>query len=120
MLYMVSYHHPAIEDVTVEGILYAFADPVRLQIYLEIAEADCPQICASFLNMKGKALPKSTLSQHFKILRAAGLIKSERSGVTLKNTTRCAELRARFGPLIESILTAYKDQHAKARKRRSK
>lgn len=112
--------HPAIQDVTVEGILYALSDPVRVQIYMDIAKAECPQTCSKFLSVKGKALPKSTLSQHFKILREAGLIRSERKGVEMHNTTRCAELKARFGPLVLNILEAYKTQdRSRAKSRRS-
>lgn len=54
-----------------------------------------------------RAIPKSTLSLHFKILRDAGLIRSERKGVELQNNARTAELRARFGGLVEQILAAY-------------
>jgi len=56
-------------------------------------------------------LPKSTLSQHFRILREAGLIRSERKGVELINTTRCEELKERFGPMILAIVEAYAKQH---------
>jgi DNA-binding transcriptional ArsR family regulator len=100
-------HHPAANDISVEGILYALADPVRLQIFAEIQGADCPQICSNFLVVDKKELPKSTLSQHFKILREAGLIRSERKGVEMHNTTRCDELKERFGPMIRAILGAY-------------
>lgn len=102
--------HPSIDEITVEGILHALSDRVRMQIYMEIAAADCPQICSSFLSVRGKELPKSTLSQHFKILREAGLIHSERRGVELHNVTRCSELKSRFGNLIGSIIEAYKKQ----------
>jgi DNA-binding transcriptional ArsR family regulator len=34
-------------------------------------------------------IPKSSLSQHFKALREAGLIRSERHGVEMRNTSRC-------------------------------
>jgi DNA-binding transcriptional ArsR family regulator len=61
--------------------------------------------------LAGTALPKSTLSQHFKILREAGLIRSERKGVELQNSPRCDELRPRFGPMIEAILHAYAAQN---------
>jgi DNA-binding transcriptional ArsR family regulator len=40
------------------------------------------------------------MSQHFKILREAGLIRSERRGVELKNSTRCHELKKKYGPMI--------------------
>jgi DNA-binding transcriptional ArsR family regulator len=102
--------HPALEAVTVEGILYALSDPIRVGIYINLARAECPQICASFREQAGGSLPKSTLSQHFRILREAGLIRSERKGVELHNVTRCAELRARFGELVPSIIAAYQQQ----------
>ena len=111
--------HPATEDITLEGILYALSDPVRLEIYMGIASADCSQICSVFLTVKGKDLPKSTLSQHFKILREAGLIRSERQGVELHNTTRCEELQKRFGPLVKNIIEAYITQE-KFRKKTKK
>ena len=102
--------HPRISDITVEGILYALADPVRVQIYMSIAAAECPQKCANFSKVNNKDLPKSSLSQHFKILREAGLIKSVRKGVEMQNTTRCAELKEKFGNLIMSIIEAYRAQ----------
>ena len=113
-------HHPAAKDVSVEGILYALADPVRLQIFAQIRAADCAQICSRFLVVGKKELPKSTLSQHFKILREAGLIRSERKGVEMHNTTRCAELRERFGPMLRAILEAYLPEKKKTRPRKRK
>ena len=106
------------KDVSVEGILHAFSDPIRVMIYAEIAMAECPQMCSNFLKLKGKDLPKSTLSQHFKILRDAGLIRSVKQGVTLHNTTRCDELRERFGPLVKNILEAYASQDKKRKPKR--
>ncbi len=113
-------HHPSMKDVTVEGILYALSDPVRIQIYMDIASAECPQTCSTFLKVKGKDLPKSTLSQHFKILREAGLIISERKGVELRNVTRCKELSERFGPLVKSIIEAYLIQQQGAKRKAKK
>lgn len=111
--------HPNVDDVTVEGLLYALTDPVRLEIYMEIAAAECPQSCSQFLRVKGRDLPKSTLSQHFKVLRECGLIRSERKGVELLNTTRCKELRPKFGDLIKAIMDAYIAQE-KFRKKSSR
>ena len=67
----------------------------------------CPQSCSNFLKGSDKAIPKSTLLQHFKILREAGLIRSERHGVELQNLSRCTELEGRFPDLIRAILTAH-------------
>ncbi len=113
-------YHPDISEVTVEGILYALSDPVRAQIYLQVASAECPQICTNFLQVKGRTLAKSTVSQHFKTLREAGLMRSERKGVELHNTTRCVELTARFGPLVKDILAAYQIQQQSKRKAKPK
>jgi DNA-binding transcriptional ArsR family regulator len=99
--------HPSIEEVTVEGILHALSDPVRVAMYADIVAQECPQSCSNFLKVSDKAIPKSTLSQHFKILREAGLIRSERHGVELQNVSRCTELERRFPGLIRAIVTAH-------------
>lgn len=106
-------YHPSVNDITVEGVLYALSDPVRVQIYIEIVRAECPQTCSNFLKIDNRTLPKSTLSQHFKILREAGLIRSERKGVEMLNSTRCQDLKDRFGNMVSSIIDAYRDQFAK-------
>src|SRR6202047_977247 len=102
--------HPSIEDVTVEAILHALSDPVRVAIYAQIAGASCPQTCSNFVNISEKTIPKSTLSQHFKALRESGLIRGERQGVEMRNTSRCAEIDERFPGLIMAIIMAHKVQ----------
>jgi DNA-binding transcriptional ArsR family regulator len=102
--------HPSIEDVTVEAILHALSDPVRVAIFSQIVGASCPQICSNFSNISDKAIPKSTLSQHFKGLREAGLIRGERQGVEMHNTSRCAEIEKRFPGLIVAIVKAHNIQ----------
>src|SRR6266576_1213839 len=104
--------HPSIEEVTVEGILHALSDPVRVAMYADIVAQECPQNCSNFLTVSDKAIPKSTLSQHFKILREAGLIRSERHGVEMNNISRCTELEQRFPGLIRAIVTAHAIQSA--------
>jgi DNA-binding transcriptional ArsR family regulator len=99
--------HPSVEDVTVEAILHALSDPVRVAIYADIVGSACSQNCSSFLSVSNKTIPKSTLSQHFKALREAGLIRSERRGVEMHNTSRCAELEKRFPGLITAIVNAH-------------
>lgn len=102
--------HPSIEDVTVETILHTLSDPVRAAIYMNIAASDCPQVCSSFLRVSEKDIPKSTLSQHFKALRDAGLIRGERRGVEMHNVSRCDEVNKRFPGLIPAIINAHKVQ----------
>ena len=102
--------HPSIDDVTVEAILHALSDPVRAAIYGDIAGAGCPQKCSNFIRVSEHAIPKSTLSQHFKALREAGLIRGERQGVEMRNTSRCAEIEKRFPGLITAILQSFNIQ----------
>ena len=104
--------HPSIADVSVEGILHALCDPVRVAIFSEIAGSGCSHNCSNFLNINQRSVPKSTLSQHFKALREAGLIRSERRGVELHNTSRCGEIEKRFPGLISAIVSAHKIQSA--------
>ncbi len=102
--------HPAIEEVTVEGLLHALSDPLRVAIFTDIAGTGCGQNCSNYLSVGDKNIPKSTLSQHFKVLREAGLIRGERIGVEMHNTSRCLELDKRFPGLIASIINAHKVQ----------
>ena len=110
------------EDITVEGLLYALSDPVRVAIYADIATQGCTQKCSNFLNVLNKPIPKSTLSQHFRILRENGLIRGERHGVEMRNTARCPEINERFPGLLSAILNAHAVQlaDAKPKKRVSK
>ena|SRR5215471_11834078 len=107
--------HPSIEDITVEGILHALSDPVRVAIFTAISASDCPQNCSDFLQVSEKIIPKSTLSQHFKILREAGLIRGERRGVEMHNVSRCVEIDKRFPGLIAAIINAHKIQSDRER-----
>jgi DNA-binding transcriptional ArsR family regulator len=115
--------HPSIEDVTVEGILHALSDPVRVAIFAQIVASGCPQNCSGFAEISEKSIPKSTLSQHFKALREAGLIRGERIGVEMRNTSRCAEIEKRFPGLLMAIMKAHQVQSAedvRGRKRKSR
>jgi len=118
--------HPSIVDVTLEGILHALADPVRAAIYADLAARDGAATCSAFVNVVDREIPKSTLSQHFRALREAGLIRSERAGVEMRSHTRCKEIEQRFPGLISSIMNAYaiesgeKSRAAKRKARKSR
>lgn len=107
--------HPSTDEITVEGILHALSDPVRMEIFMQLAASECARNCSTFLNVKSAPLPKSTLSLHFRILREAGLIRSERRGVELVSSTRCAELKDKFGPMIQAIMEGYASQRQTAK-----
>jgi DNA-binding transcriptional ArsR family regulator len=108
-------YHPQIEDVRLESVLHALSDPVRVALLAQIAEASCAQTCTALAGEVDQTIPKSTLSQHFKVLRDAGLIRSERHGVEMRNTPRCAEINERFPGLLPAILAAHKRQASEVR-----
>jgi DNA-binding transcriptional ArsR family regulator len=105
--------HPAIESVTVVDILHALADPVRLAIVRELEDAESEMNCVETMSKVAVTLPKSTCSQHFQILREAGLIRCERKGVELSSHLRLDELEARFPGLLTSILRAHRQEKPK-------
>ena len=118
--------HPHLDDITVEGIMHALSDPVRVAIYADLAGTGGTQNCSNYLTVSDKGIPKSTLSQHFKALREAGLVRAERRGVEMHNTSRCGEIEQRFPGLIAAIVNAHNVQLAgklpgkkKAMKRKS-
>jgi DNA-binding transcriptional ArsR family regulator len=100
------------QDVTVAGILHALADPVRVAIYAQLAAATGASCCSDFLQVSERSIPKSTLSQHFRALREAGLIRSERYGVEMRNVSRCGELEQRFPGLLRAIMSAHRSETA--------
>ena len=116
--------HPAIEDISVEAVLHALADPVRVAICAELSGPGCTANCSAFQEVLNEPVPNSTLSQHLRILREAGLIRSERRGVEILNSPRFAEIDARFPGLLTSIVNAYnvqiakKQAHSKKKKRK--
>ncbi len=95
--------HPPIENVTLQGVLHALADPVRLQIVKSMRDKACAANCAA---LAPEGLAKSSQSFHFQVLREAGLIRSERRGAGVANTLRCEELEARFPGLLAAILAS--------------
>jgi DNA-binding transcriptional ArsR family regulator len=99
--------HPASDDISIAAVLYALSDPVRAAIVCELAKAPHGLNCTEMNERLGLKLAKSTCSQHYRILREAGVIFCERKGVELFSKVRTQELSAKFPGLLRSILTAY-------------
>lgn len=91
--------HPNPEDVPLERVLHALGDAVRLTILRTVAKAEtvsCRGVC--------DVLPASTLSHQLRILREAGLVRSERCGKAVMNRLRREEVDARFPGLLDLVL----------------
>jgi len=102
MLNMVQFVHPSREDITLAGVLAALADPMRLRIVKSLlARNDCMS-CTEAAPCPDMA--KSTLSNHFRILREAGVIQTSKKGVEHRNVVREADINARFPKLLKTIV----------------
>jgi DNA-binding transcriptional ArsR family regulator len=99
---MVQFVHPSRDDISLEGVLAALADPMRLRIVKALAgPKDCLSCTAA---APCPDLPKSTLSNHFRVLREAGLIHTTKKGVEHRNVLRAADINARFPGLLKAVL----------------
>ncbi|WP_315755659.1 MULTISPECIES: helix-turn-helix domain-containing protein [unclassified Bradyrhizobium] len=94
--------HPSREDITLAGVLSALADPMRLRIVKSLMQQNDCMSCSAAAPCPDMA--KSTLSNHFRILREAGLIQTTKKGVEHRNVVREADLNARFPKLLKTIV----------------
>ena len=93
--------HPKLTQVKFTDVMHALSDPVRIEIVRNLAMGG-DKCCSELLGKR----PKSSMSHHFKILRAAGLIESRAEGKEHRNTLRREDLEKRFPGLLDSVLRA--------------
>jgi DNA-binding transcriptional ArsR family regulator len=84
---------------------------VRLGIVAELRHCADGLNCVETRDRLKLCMPKSTCSQHYRILREAGLIRSERRGVELTSSLRRKELESRFPGLLDSVLKAWRREN---------
>lgn len=96
--------HPDIKDITLEGIFYALGDRQRLRIVKNLyAAGGKPLSCTAAV--KGiVGMPVSTRSNNFRILREAGLVRSEKDGRLSRNYLRLDEINKRFPDVLKTII----------------
>lgn len=111
--------HPDQAAVTLAGLLFALADPVRLAIVRELLRSPGGLNCTQTTARLGLAMPKSTCSQHYRILRESGLIASERRGTELVSRVRSQLLGERFPGFLDSVFRAYERECQPAARRRA-
>ena len=99
---MTQFVHPSKKDITLTGVLGALADNTRIMIiYKMMAEEGCISCVGA---SPCPDIAKSTLSNHFRILREAGLIRTTKKGVENQNTLRGEEIEERFPGLLKLIM----------------
>ena len=92
--------HPTLDEISLPFVLYALSDPIRLDIVRRLKGAGKALSC---VDATGADLPKSTMSCHFKALRAAGVIRTHQIGRT-KLSIIHPGFEKRFPGLLKNIL----------------
>lgn len=92
---------PAIEELKLEAVMAALADPLRLTIVRKLMlESDAyDETCGWF----GFDRPKSSLTHHFRALRDAGLIHQRQYGLERRSRLRTEDLNKRFPGLLDLV-----------------
>jgi DNA-binding transcriptional ArsR family regulator len=91
--------HPIAEQLSLETVLHALSDPVRLEIVRELGkqtELPCGRLPVT--------VSKSTLTHHLKVLRDAGLTRTRSEGVQRLVSLREEDVEARFPGLLGCVL----------------
>src|SRR5689334_12235977 len=82
-----NFPHPKLDEVELPDLLFALSDPTRLNIVATLADG-AEHSAGEVVG----AIPKSTMSHHLKILREAGLTRTEPDGMRCRITLRRAEV----------------------------
>ena len=90
---------------TLQDVLEALSDPVRLEMVRRLAAAGAPVACADLY----ESVSKSTASHHFKVLREAGLTERTNIGGQTHQRLRLDDLEASFPGVVTSIVAASQD-----------
>lgn len=84
-----------------QQVLEALVDPVRRSIVTQLDIAGEDIKCGDF----DISVSKSTATHHFKVLRAAGLIRQYYVGTSRMNSLRRAEMDEAFPGLLDALTT---------------
>jgi hypothetical protein len=96
--------HPHVEELRLEDVLYALGNPMRLGLVRQLADSTETKACGDLY--LGEAVPKSTGSHVFKVLRESGLIRMTPQGRRLLISLRRNDLEQRFPGLLDAVLKA--------------
>lgn len=94
--------HPARDEIRLDGVLHALADPMRMTVVRELAAAPGELSCSCF----DLPVTKSTTTHHFRVLRESGVIRQVYRGTAKMNELRREELDELFPGLLDVVLAA--------------
>ncbi|GAA2117818.1 helix-turn-helix transcriptional regulator [Kitasatospora saccharophila] len=94
---------PPVEAVTIDAVLVALADPIRLTLVRALNDAGDWTCGSDVLRSTGITIGRSTLSHHLKVLREAGLVRTRVQGTRRMVMLRHDDLEHRFPGLLRML-----------------
>ncbi|MGH2850344.1 MAG: ArsR/SmtB family transcription factor [Solirubrobacteraceae bacterium] len=98
---------PELDSLDLFAILRALAEPVRMQIVKTLAESG-----EQGWGQLRVPVAKSTLSQHLKVLRDAGITRTRKDGQRCFVSLREQDLETQFPGVFTSVLAAARQPDA--------
>jgi DNA-binding transcriptional ArsR family regulator len=92
---------PARDAITLVGVLHALSDPTRLAVVGQL-DTNGETLCGRL----DVAVAKSTLSQHLRVLREAGVTHTRPAGTQRWLSVRRNDLDLLFPGLLDVVLAA--------------
>ncbi|WP_245886349.1 ArsR/SmtB family transcription factor [Umezawaea tangerina] len=94
--------HPEPDEIRIEAVLQALADPVRLTIVRALAESETGIACGCI----ELPISKSTRTHHIRTLREAGVVWVRAEGTSRISTLRREDLDKLYPGLLDGVLSA--------------
>ncbi|MCE7001540.1 helix-turn-helix domain-containing protein [Kibdelosporangium philippinense] len=96
--------HPSRDEIRIEAVLHALADPVRLQMVRVLAALPPDEgVACGSLDL---TISKSTTTHHVRTLREAGVINVRPEGTSRISRLRRDDLDALYPGMLDGILNA--------------
>ncbi|HEY4437851.1 MAG TPA: helix-turn-helix domain-containing protein [Lelliottia sp.] len=93
-------NHPEPEKITLENVLLALGNPLRLEILRLLADGS--ELSCNAL--RPEDIAKSTMTHHWRVLRDSGVIWQRPQGRENMISLRRDDLDARFPGLLDTLL----------------
>jgi DNA-binding transcriptional ArsR family regulator len=101
VVFMGDVDEPACDAITLVAVLHALSDPTRLAVVGQL-HAEREVLCGRL----DVTVAKSTLSQHLRVLREAGVTHTRPNGTQRWLSVRRDDLDALFPGLLDVVLAA--------------
>lgn len=93
-------NHPEPEQITLENVLLALGNPLRLEILRLLADGS--ELSCNAL--RPEEIAKSTMTHHWRVLRDSGVIWQRPQGRVNMISLRREDLDTRFPGLLDTLL----------------